>query len=402
VTTLLSAGSRIEESGIAVADMGLRRPTLDDVFLAVTAAGAVRPANGVVSTSLPSDQVDQPPGDARSRRRSPRRLVSYLAVAVVAAGLAVGLDSFLSRSSKTPRHAAHVSVSAAGHPRTVAAVAGMTQLHAVALGSTPAALTPDASGNLWVSLPEAGTVARVATADGRVQTFHVGGHPTAVGASFDRVWVAGSGLGPLASINVHTGAPLNSTQFRAAPTAIALDYDDNSACTLDATGLLTHIDSTGAVLGSAQLAHPATGVGCGEGWNWAVEPSPPALVRMGDYGGTRQFNGGPAPVAITFDQGVWDANRNGVVTVFDPRARSLGVTRQVAVAPELDGIYANEGDSSVWAISRQTKTLYRISNTAQPAVTGTVVFTTPPVALAAAGGSVWVATQDGSLTQIKY
>jgi hypothetical protein len=385
-----------------VADMGLRRPTLDDVFLTVTAAGSARPVNGVLRSSLPRDQVDHPPSDRMDRRRSARRLVSYLAVAVVAAGLAVGLDSFLHHASKTPRQAAHVSVGAAGHSRRVAAVAGMTQLQTVSLGSTPAGLTPDASGNLWVSLPEAGTVARVATGDGHVQRFHVGGHPTAVGASFDRAWVASSALGPLASLNIHTGAPLNTTAFHTAPTAIALDYDDNSACTIDATGLLTHIDSTGAVLGSAELAHAATGVGCGEGWNWAVEPSPPALVRMGDYGGTRQFNGGPAPVAITFDQGVWIANRNGVVTVFDPVASSLRVARQVTVAPELDGIYANEGDSSVWAISGQTKTLYRISNTAQPAVTGTAVFTTTPVALAVAGGSVWVATQDGNLTQIKY
>jgi daunorubicin resistance ABC transporter ATP-binding subunit len=40
VQTLLAAARRIEESGIPVADLGVRRPSLDDVFLALTAPGA--------------------------------------------------------------------------------------------------------------------------------------------------------------------------------------------------------------------------------------------------------------------------------------------------------------------------------------------------------------------------
>jgi hypothetical protein len=232
--------------------------------------------------------------------------------------------------------------------------------------------------------------------------FRVGGHPAAIAASFDRVWIAGSSLGPLASLNIVTGEPLSSSQLHSAPTAITLDTDDNSACTIDSSGTLTHIDATGVALGEAQLSHTATAVSCGEGWVWAVQPARPALVRMGDRGGVRRFDGGPAPVAITFDQGAWIANSNGSVTVFDARPGHQQVTRKIALAPGLDGIYANEGDPSVWAISRQTKALYRISNTAQPSLTGTVVFNSPPTSLVVVGRSVWVATQDGNLTQIGY
>ena len=39
VQTLLAAARRIEESRISVADLGVRRPSLDDVFLALTATG---------------------------------------------------------------------------------------------------------------------------------------------------------------------------------------------------------------------------------------------------------------------------------------------------------------------------------------------------------------------------
>ncbi|HEX4679816.1 MAG TPA: ATP-binding cassette domain-containing protein [Gaiellaceae bacterium] len=40
VQTLLAAARRIEESNISIADLGVRRPSLDDVFLALTAPGA--------------------------------------------------------------------------------------------------------------------------------------------------------------------------------------------------------------------------------------------------------------------------------------------------------------------------------------------------------------------------
>jgi ABC-2 type transport system ATP-binding protein len=36
VHTLLAAARRIEEAGIAVDDLGVRRPSLDDVFLSLT------------------------------------------------------------------------------------------------------------------------------------------------------------------------------------------------------------------------------------------------------------------------------------------------------------------------------------------------------------------------------
>jgi hypothetical protein len=107
-------------------------------------------------------------------------------------------------------------------------------------------------------------------------------------------------------------------------------------------------------------------------------------------------------VAITFDQGVWTANRNGDLTAFDPRPGQLHVVRKISLAPELDGVYANEHDPSVWAISRQTRALYRVSRTPQLSLTGTVVFKSSPVALAVLGQSVWVATRDGSLVQLGY
>jgi ABC-type multidrug transport system ATPase subunit len=50
VQTLLAAARRIEESNIPISDLGVRRPSLDDVFLALTAPGAESRA----SVPLPS------------------------------------------------------------------------------------------------------------------------------------------------------------------------------------------------------------------------------------------------------------------------------------------------------------------------------------------------------------
>jgi daunorubicin resistance ABC transporter ATP-binding subunit len=418
VATLLSAGDRVEQSGIAVEDLGWRRPTLDDVFLSLTAsrpaaAGAGPPPNAPPpgaggghppGTPPPPADGDHAPGPAVPRRPRWWRRLSYLAAVVLGAALALAVVLVSSQSSSTPRHRAV-------HRRALAPVAtaetvvkstpGITQERVVTLGSAPGALTADTNGNVWASEPARGTVARVATGTGRVETFRVGGRPAALAAGYDRIWVAGSALGPLAGLNPSTGKALPATSLPAAPTVVAVNPDDQSACAIDSSGTVTHVASTGAVLAAGHAAEAPTGVACGEGWVWAVQPSPPALIRMGADGGTSQFDGGPSPVAATLNRGVWIANRDGTVTVFDPVVSSLRVTREVAVAPALDGIDSVETGSTVWAFSRQTKTLYRISNAAQPAVTGTVVLHSAPVAIALSGQSIWVATQDGNLTELR-
>jgi streptogramin lyase len=176
---------------------------------------------------------------------------------------------------------------------------GITGERVVALGTPVGALTADTNGNVWASEPARGAVARVATGTVRAETFRVGGHPGALAAGNDRIWVADSALGPLAGLNPSTGKALPATSLAAAPTAVAVNPDDQSACAIDSSGTVTHVASTGAVLAADHAAETPTGVACGEGWVWAVQPSPAALIRMGADGGIRQFDGGPSPVAAT-------------------------------------------------------------------------------------------------------
>ena len=99
---------------------------------------------------------------------------------------------------------------------------------------------------------------------------------------------------------------------------------------------------------------------------------------------------------------MWIANANGHVTRFDPRPGQLRVNADIAIAPELDAIAGTDPGPFVWAISKSQKTVYRVTNTSKPAVTGTIVFNSSPVALAVNANSVWVATQDRKITQIRF
>ena len=60
VESLLRAARAIEDAGIAVDDLGVHRPSLDDVFLALTGRGAEEP----------EDAPGEPSGRRRGRKRS--------------------------------------------------------------------------------------------------------------------------------------------------------------------------------------------------------------------------------------------------------------------------------------------------------------------------------------------
>jgi ABC-type multidrug transport system ATPase subunit len=58
IATLLAAAQRIRESGIAVEDLGLHRPTLDDVFLTLTGGGESTSNGNGQSASSPAGQPE--------------------------------------------------------------------------------------------------------------------------------------------------------------------------------------------------------------------------------------------------------------------------------------------------------------------------------------------------------
>jgi serine/threonine-protein kinase len=337
---------------------------------------------------------------------NPRRRGWWLgASAVVLAAIAAAAVIALSGGSK---HAASTSSPAATPVRpTVAASSevtsissGLRKLQTVALGGAPGGVTLAHSGDVWVSVPATGKVVRVAP-NRPATSFELGGRPGLIAGGPAGVWVNGSSPGTLDLLDERTAQPIAASPLSSSPTAMTVDPGDGSVWVADSSGSVTHVDRTGGHAGQpARVPSPVSGLGWGEGWVWAVNGR--ALVRISLDGGgsTTTFDTHPGPVSVTFNQGVWTAHTTGHVTRFDPRPSFLDVNTDNRIAPSLDAINAAEQQPAVWAISKQTQTLYRISTQTGAPVTGTVRFASAPVGLAVEGSSVWVATEDGNLTRI--
>ena len=274
----------------------------------------------------------------------------------------------------------------------------------IALPSAPGSISVG-SRNVWISLPGKGELLRFNPLTGHRRVFRASGRPTAITAGFSALWVADTHARSLVQFNGDSGVRVASTSLAGTPTAVAVDQKDSSAWVADSSGAISHVALGGAMIGTpAHVTPAATSLAWGEGWVWATNGADNGLVRvgLGTTGSSTAYATGPRPIAVALDQGVWTAHADGHVTRFDPQFDQLRVNANIGVAPQLDSIAATERSPFVWAISRRSMTLYRITNTTNPAVTGTVVFTSPPIALAAAPHSVWVATQHGKVIQIRF
>jgi hypothetical protein len=319
-------------------------------------------------------------------------------------------------TSAKPTQAATTSAAA---PSTTSAAAGEIQIQGggmtigrtIGLAGVPGSVSLGTK-NVWISLPDRGELVRSSLRTGAQRTSAASGRPTALVAGTRALWVTPAASTTLAQFNGGSGAQVHTARLTGHPVAIALDQADSTAWVADSTGAISHVGlgppgtrTPAPVIGTPAHTTPAaTSIAAGEGWLWATIAATHGLVRvsLGRSGSSTTYPAGQHPVAVTLDQGVWTATANGHVTRFDPRPGKLRVNADVAVAPQLDAIAATDPGPFVWAISKSRKTLYRVTNTSKPAVTGTVVFKSSPVALAVDADSVWVATQDHKVTQIRF
>ena len=300
---------------------------------------------------------------------------------------------------RSDRAAASAQMGDQSAQETIHLSPGLRLAKTIDLGAAPESISADARGNIWVSTPGLGTVARISGGTGHTVTFYVGGHPTALAAGPLGFWVSGSAVAPLVRFDPRTGRPLAEPPVTGMPAELAVDASDGTTWSADPSGLVAHYSASGALLGRVRLGSPPIAIGGGEGWGWASTTT--ALVRIGARSMTT-FETDRNPTGVAFDQGVWTTHAEGDVTRFDPRPQHLSVNADLPVGDGLDGIAATEASSSVWAISKHDMALYQISNSSDPRVTGTVSFSNQPVGLAVTTGSVWVAMSDGRVLQITF
>ena len=338
---------------------------------------------------------DEPRGIKRSRRRSAAPWLALIAVLAVVGVLIAVLPGSSSHDSGTASDSA---------PSIKIDGSGLSEGHTIALSDTPGSISIG-SENIWISLPGLGQLVRFNPLTGRRRSFPASGGPSALAAGSKALWVAEAHSRALAQFNGDSGERVAVTGVPGTPTAVVVDQNDSSGWVADSSGEISHVNLGGGVTGTPPHISPAANsLAWGEGWVWATNGADDGLVRVsrGAAGSSRAFSTGPHAVAVALNQGVWVAHSDGHVTRFDSRSGRLRVNADVTVPAPLDSIAATEKSQFVWVISKSARTLYRITNTSKPAVTGTVSFPSAPLALAAAGGSVWVATRDAKVVEIRF
>jgi serine/threonine-protein kinase len=355
-----------------------------------------------VASPPPASRVEDRSRSAPSSRRSPFLWLAPIVLLSLAGVLIATFSDDRTHPGKTGVTSTLTTGSAATQIKLQGG--GLTAGRTIGVSSLPGSVSVGRR-NVWISLPDRGELVRSNLKSGTRRTFPASGRPTALAAGFRALWVAQAASRSLAQFNGDSGAQVAAARLPGSPIAIALDQDDSSAWVADSSGAISHVAVGGAVIGAPAHSDPAaTSIAWGEGWLWAANGAANGLVRVSldTSGSSAAYPAGQRPVAVTLDQGVWIANANGRVTRFDPRPGQLRVNADIAVAPELDAIAATDPGPFVWAISKSQRTVYRVTNTIKPAVTGTIVFNSPPVALAVNAHSVWIATQDGKVTQIRF
>ncbi len=362
-----------------------------------------------VASSPRESRVEESPPQARTKSRSPFIWLAPVVLLSLAGVLIATFSDVRNSSGKVgaiPRYATGTR-----SERVTLQGGGMTVGPTISLAAVPGSVSVG-QRNVWVSLPDRGELVRTNLQSGAQSTFSASGRPTLLAAGSRALWVAQPALQSLAQFDGDSGAQVHSARLGGGPTAITLAQNDSTAWVADSSGAISHVDvgpgGTGApapVIGAPAHTDPvATSLAWGEGWLWATTGAPNGLVRVSldVSGSSTAYRAGQRPVAVTLDQGVWIANADGHVTRFDPQPSQLSVDADIAIAPELDAIAATDPGPFVWAVSKSQKTVYRLTNASKPAVTGSIAFDSPPVALAVSAHSVWVATKDRKITEIRF
>jgi hypothetical protein len=335
----------------------------------------------------PGPTVAQPP--APRSRRSPILWALPIVALVVVAGVLVAVLS-------GGNNAASAQVQIHG--------SGLTEGRTITLPAAPAAISVG-TRNLWASVPGRNEIVRSSLTTAAQETFPAAGNPSAIVAGVSAVWVAEPGTETLAQFNGDLGKEVHSAKLQGTPGAIALDQQDSTAWVADSSGAISHVVLGGTVTGTPGHSAPAaSSLAFGDGAAWGTNGTSKGLVQVdaGTSGTSTAFFAGSSPIAVTVDQGVWSANANGQLTRFNPQPGQLRLNADLVLAPELDAVAATDPGPYVWALSKQKKTLYRVTAMGTPAVTGTVVFASTPVALAVSATSAWVALQNGQAVQIGF
>jgi serine/threonine-protein kinase len=412
VATALDRALDAAKAGPAAYRRRLERAELPTDETEVSEVSKPEPTAPAITRPAPPPEVPVPPaGGGRSGRPRPGRprallasgvgllIVAGIVVAIVASGGGGKAPRSQGASSSSLTGTSHTPTTSAPNTSSLATarvVQGSIRVaKPVSIGATPAGMSADPSGTIWLALP--GQSELVMRAAGSSRAFSGVGKPSLIAAWGGGVWLADASQ---RSVALFTNGHLSDRVTVAGkPVALTVDPGNGSAWVADESGTLTHIEGGHAVQ-RINLSPTPAAVGIAYGHLWAANGS---LVRVGlRHGALSVFESGLGTSGVTFDQGVWTARADGRLARFNPQIHSLSVNADFSVsAPApLSAVSAVERSPDVWAISNAKRSLYEIAVDSSRVV-GAVRFSSPPISLAATPTSVWVATADGSLFQVQ-
>jgi peptide/nickel transport system substrate-binding protein len=327
--------------------------------------------------------VSEAPTSTAARRRRPRHMFTYVALAgVIAAAVAIPLFALDGGASRVDL----------GDPSKSVGVLDASSgevTDAVELAAAPTAIAAGLR-YVWAASADSNAVYAI---DPETNTVHhridVESAPGGIAIGGDYVWVTNSLTGTVSQIDPEALIVVQKISVGNGPTGVAVGGGH-----VWVTNALDHTvskirASTGKLLGTYRGGTDPGAVAYGEGAVWVASKSGDTVIRLNPRNGQqlRKINVGHGPATVKVGLGsVWVANSDdGTLMQIDPESDSIVHTEKVGSNPSDIGIVRGE----VWTTNELDGTVSRVD----PANwrTTTRQIGGRPSALAAGDGSAYVA-----------
>jgi YVTN family beta-propeller protein len=333
----------------------------------------------IVGPFAPARPAPSPPPRRPSFPRSlvssrPRLVATVVALALLAAGIPLGLANFGGQPS-VEVGANAVGLLDVGSGRVTASIEMGTLPGAVAFGE----------GAVWVANSE-GSVSRIDPEERRVnQTIPVSQDPAGIVVGEGAVWVTSARDRTISRINPSTNTVVKTIEVGNGPTGIAVGNGGIwVANKLDNT--VVRIDpGTDVVTERIPVGGSPSGISFGHGAAWVSNETEATVSRIdGETGGVEpiRVGNGPADV-VAAEDAVWVANRlDGTVSRIDP------ITNVVTTLPAGEGTAGiAAAPDGVWVASELRGSVTRFDPDGTPETT--IDLETAVVDLALVDGTLW-------------
>jgi DNA-binding SARP family transcriptional activator/ABC-type transport system substrate-binding protein len=315
------------------------------------------------------------------RSRSPLVVALGAAVLVAVAAVVVAVVSGRGSGSRIGPVDANAAVRVGTN--------GKDLVKQVAVGAGPARAVAG-GGAVWTSNTVDGTVSRIDTRTGNVQTIAVGNSPAGLAFGAGQLWVADAEGGILSQVDPRTGKIVRTVGVGNGPSGVAFGFGAVWV-TNSVDGTLVRVDPVAGVVRKEISVGVGPGaVAAGAGSVWVALPEAGSVVRVepdsGDVVDIVTVGNDPVTLAAGA-KGVWVANaQDGTVTRIAPESDAKLWSTPVGAAPS--GL-AVDGDN-VWVAVAGSGELVRLDGDGH--VLRTIEVGNAPAAAAVTPDGVWVTT----------